>query len=286
MKKLQPPMLDCRTVYDACIENVANAERKANYQAAADQFVARAADYLDHANSHGLHEISPCAVGNDEQVILGGLNKGDLRRVYESGMLKGQRGRAFYDMLLNSTPLGKCPYCGFGHAETLDHFLSKAHYPQFSVLPINLVPACMRCNKGKGSGIASQDLLISHPYFEDARIERDIWLTAAILEGFPATVRYIFSPPEDWSDGISRRVNNYFREFSLAKRFAVEAASELVSLSAYLADVPNFDTRCEHIGRVARQERSIENNGWKAALYAALATSDWYCSTGYSMRVD
>jgi hypothetical protein len=64
--------------------------------------------------------------------------------------------RTIYDSLLNSAK-EKCPFCGgIGTPRNLDHFLPKAHFPQFSVLPRNLIPACRDCNMdGKGHAFAT-----------------------------------------------------------------------------------------------------------------------------------
>ncbi len=76
-------------------------------------------------------------------------------------------------------------------------------------------------------------------------------------------------------------MGNYFKEFNLSVRYAVEAASELVSVSAYLRALPSPALRLDHLQRVATQEQGLSKNGWKTALYAALSASDWYSETGY-----
>lgn len=186
-------------------------------------------------------------------------------------------------MLLASAPLGKCPYCRFGHAETLDHFLPKSRYPAYAVLPINLVPACRQCNTGKSGGVLTAASEMSHPYFEVQQVEEDVWLVAEIVETSPVTARYSVVIPGHWPDELGRRVVNYFSEFNLALRYAVEAASELVSVSAYLRGLPSAALRHDHLQRTAGSERSISRNGWKTALYAGLARSVWYRDAGYGL---
>jgi len=137
-------------------------------------------------------------------------------------------------------PLGKCPYCGFGHVSTLDHYLSKARYPGFAVLPTNLVPCCGDCNHGKGAGVSTANNQIPHPYYEAPAIETDTWLFASIEETTPARAQYSVLIPPGWPAALALRVQNYFRDLELAARFAVEAASEIVSLSDLLAHRPNI----------------------------------------------
>jgi len=46
-----------------------------------------------------------------------------------------------------------CPYCGYNSPNTLDHFLPKDIYPEFSMYGKNLIPACGDCNNRKGVNV-------------------------------------------------------------------------------------------------------------------------------------
>jgi hypothetical protein len=282
MKKLPLPKLTAADVYAACISGVSNGAAAARYATAAAAFEAASVKYEACASAHHLHKFSACDWGKGEQVILDPLTKSDLGELYGTYMVgKRYPGRNYYDQLLATAPLGKCPYCGFGQATTLDHVLAKARYPTFSVLPNNLVPACSDCNTGKGSRVVLEDLEASHPYFEDARIENDAWLFATIAESKPVTATYAFVAPLDWPSDLSLRVKSYFGEFDLAHRFAIEAASEMVSVSDYLTALPTQSLRIAHLTLIAQMERGQRTNGWKAALYEAISKSDWYCASGF-----
>lgn len=86
--------------------------------------------------------------------------------------------RAFYKSRSSSGPIQRirrtpgllcCPMCGSQHLGTLDHYLPRESFPEFSILPCNLIPACPHCNSGVKKGIyrgtASPERFI-HPYFE------------------------------------------------------------------------------------------------------------------------
>lgn len=53
----------------------------------------------------------------------------------------------------------KCPYCGIlrQEADELDHFLPRSIFPEFSVLPMNLIHACDKCNGSGNKGILVKD---------------------------------------------------------------------------------------------------------------------------------
>ncbi len=46
-----------------------------------------------------------------------------------------------------------CIYCGYGEANTIDHYYPKENYSEFSIFSLNLFPVCGNCNTLKGSKI-------------------------------------------------------------------------------------------------------------------------------------
>ncbi|MDP9908886.1 5-methylcytosine-specific restriction endonuclease McrA [Variovorax boronicumulans] len=282
MKRLPRPDIDPKEVYEVCVSGVSSADLAARFKAATAEVVELAQEYMARAATNELHLFPSSPWGNGASLVVGDLTKDDLTDLYSSYMVKSsQPGRAYYDRITLLAPLGKCPLCGFGQVSTLDHFLSKSRYPSFSVLPVNLVPACSDCNTGKGAGVLDAENQIPHPYFEDERIETESWLYASVNETSPATATFSVVPPGSWPPELAKRVTNFFQELDLASRFAVEAASELTSLSDFLGLLETGQQLSGHLGLVAQTERTHRKNSWKAALYEALAESVWYCKGGY-----
>lgn len=282
MKRLPKPDLGANEVYESCVGGVTDGEAVARFQSATDEMLQLAQQYDVRAAANQLHLFPASGWSQNEQVVVGSVTKGDLTKLYTDHMAKrNQPARSYYDRLALHAPLGKCPYCGFGQVSTLDHFLSKARYPLFSVLPINLVPSCLDCNHGKGSGVLDASNQIPHPYYEAPPIETDKWLFASVKQTIPASVRYFIATPIGWPNAMATRVENFFRDFRLASRFAVEAASELISLSDYLPLLGNGDLIGTHLQQIANLEGSRQKNSWKAALYEALVDSPWYCNGGW-----
>jgi 5-methylcytosine-specific restriction endonuclease McrA len=148
-------------------------------------------DYKQKAEAKQLYSISPNHCERNE-IILGSVTKEELINVYDSRMVRvSKNAREIYESLLKS-PFGKCPFCGFGHAYTLDHYLPKAKYPQFSVLPFNLVPSCSDCNLNcKRMTIATTaEEQILHPYFDHQNFIDDQWLHAKVIEKTSTSIRF------------------------------------------------------------------------------------------------
>lgn len=70
-----------------------------------------------------------------------------------------------------------CPSCGEpGRPRTLDHYLPKDNFPEFSVVLLNLTPMCDWCQGEKLVDYITQDGLkrYIHPYFDD--VDRYLFL--------------------------------------------------------------------------------------------------------------
>ena len=277
MRLLPRPVLNRATVYSDCVAGVTVQELATRLNAASQIVDDASGQYVLHAKNKQLHMLASCGWGRGEQVILANITKSEFVSLYDDQMSSANgSGRSHYDKL-RLTKLGVCPFCGFGHVSTLDHFAAKSRYPAFSVLPINLVPSCTDCNKGKGSGRITLLKEMPHPYFEDSRIETDNWLICDVVETLPVTVVYRthFSPT--WENSLSGRVQNYFTELKLASRYAVQAASYLAGTKGFLSSLSAVDLQWY----INRKATSYEHpNEWEAALYAGLARSQWFIEIG------
>jgi hypothetical protein len=286
MKRLAPPDLDAVDVYEACVRGVSNAILAAQFANVMESVFTFAQQYQARTVSNELYLYPACEWGNGDQIVLGGLTKTQFNDLYSSYMVLAVRpARVFYDRLMNTAPLGKCPLCEFGQVSTLDHFMPKAYYPYFAVLPINLVPVCADCNKKKSSSKLEANSQSSHPYFEMPEIETETWLYARVVETSPATASFSVACPPHWPESLCRRIKNHVSELELVSRFAIEAASEMASLSDHLGWLGTHERIGEHLNGVARLERMHRRNTWKAALYEALSQSAWYKGGGYMRPV-
>lgn len=245
-------------------------------------------NYLRAAQNHVLYQLDFSSEENDE-IIFNNLTKGDVKSLYSAQMVPASKfARQHYDQLIISSPQRKCPFCGFGRATTLDHFLSKSDYPWLSIVPANLVPACKDCNHGKGASRAksANDQTI-HPYFESLQLSAEQWLFASVRQTVPLTLDYSAKPPASWDEALCGRVVKHFVAFDLKARFSIEAATELGALRYTLKKLYGMAGRAavsQHLAVVACGEEQLNRNSWKTALYQALAGSDWYIDGGYMME--
>lgn len=86
--------------------------------------------------------------------------------------------------------LTDCPYCGYPLSpDTLDHFIPKDTWPEFSIYSNNLVPQCRRCASIKGTRYFCPDegvVMFIHPIYSRLLSKVGFLVNADIVNGRPS----------------------------------------------------------------------------------------------------
>lgn len=286
MRAISAPQLTFEEVFDTCVDSISDQNLVDNLNAIKQQLNATSLDFTSRATRADLFQI-PAFTGDENSIVAGQVTKGNLKGLYTYHMVPAKKpARTYYDKLKMSAPFSICPYCGFGHVTTLDHYLAKANYPWFSILPINLVPSCADCNKGKSNSLAlSKEAQSLHPYFDHSHFVTEQWLFAEIEQHTsPTSIKFFTNPPEHWPATDKARVRNHFIDFKLASRFKIQSAPELAILKDEL-EMFYLDKPVQFISQVLHQKyitsRAHQINWWKTALFQALSQDEWYCNGGF-----
>ena len=188
-----------------------------------------------------------------------------------------------YDRIRNSAPNNRCPLCGVGTVAQCDHHLPKSKYPDLSILPINLVPACHFCNFTKGKKFPqSIDQQTFHPYF-DNHLLRDAWVRAILNPGPPPVLVFDTSPPTTWPAIDRDRVRWHFDACGLAITYTSNANDELPIVRDWLIKLAKHGgvTAVQQFLYEQRDYNSTRANSWQFATYSALADDAWFVGGGY-----
>ena len=122
-----------------------------------------------------------------------------------------------------------------------------------------------------------------HPYFDN--VEGETWLEAEVLATSPPTLKFFVVPPQDWAALLSERVEFHFRFFRLGRVYASYAAEELVNIRHALLTISHTAGAQgvrDHLAMQATSMTLARRNSWQAAMYRALATSDFYFGGGFN----
>jgi 5-methylcytosine-specific restriction endonuclease McrA len=283
MRRLASPKFNFNTALAESIRGIGDANIRAYYETQITNPDAIALETLYEANARvaTLYQFPRLAsISNDGQVH-GNLTKSDLIKLYTQYFVpKGKPARYLYD-LIKITANGKCPFCGdIGHVRTLDHYLPKANFPLYSIMPSNLIPCCRDCNTEKSNAfsITAEEQTL-HPYFDDDKFFSQQWVAARVIQGTPPVIEYFVSPPNGWTNLEKRRVEAHFEEYQLAERFGVEAGADLpetiFTRQTILQGINSLEY-AEHLSEKSNK-LNVPVNNWRRVMFACLADDPWFC---------
>ena len=277
MRSLPPPIDTLDGVFQLCLEATADPDLKSRLNSIASNLTATGLDYHTNASAASLHLMPRLA-------SVGAVTKFELKDLYEKHLSATKGGaRAVYDRIRNAAPNNRCPLCGVGNVAHCDHHLPKARYPDLSILPINLIPACHFCNdKKRAKYPTSAEQQTFHPYY-DGHLLNDSWVRAILNPGPPPVLVFDTNPPETWSPVDQQRVRRHFDVCKLAITFTTNANDELPILRDRLIMQANRGGLAA-VQQFLNEERDlhmIRPNSWQYATYRTLASDPWFVGGGY-----
>ena len=189
------------------------------------------------------------------------------------------------DEILGSARNYACPYCNVATVDTLDHFLPKKVYPEFSVLAQNLVPSCSTCNRKKGATcFHSSGLNLMHPYFakvpDDAILVVDVTVTVQEVAW-----RFALQQNASIANADFEPIANTFTLLELADRYDEVSVGEIIDVISgfddFYSDGDPTAVRAflQQLASSSRNSRGF--NYWKTVILQALADSDAFCAGAY-----
>jgi len=235
-----------------------------------------------------LYEAYRAILGRPSDAILGNDLSGELRQAVHDAY-KEVQGKGKLSALRNVLKLlaPECPYCGFGQIQDLDHHLPKAIYKPFSIFPLNLVPCCTTCNRGKPRKPNRDPRFhMLHAYLEDVSAYEFL---VAEVQLDPASgslkVDFDIAKPVDMDDELHARLVNHLSDFDLHERYPAQ-------INIYLGGLDTaFEQAFEFGGAEGLRSfltRSAEKNAdrfgpndWRTALLRGLSASNEFCNGGF-----
>ncbi|WP_298325779.1 HNH endonuclease signature motif containing protein [Asticcacaulis sp.] len=266
MHNLPIPDIDDMVVFDTCI-SVKPAALRQRFETARNGVSAAYANYADRGTNDlllGIQSILPF-----EHIAL---TTQEFRQLYAGQVLhKSGPARSIYDKI--QLAARRCPFCSHGAPRTLDHFLPKESFAEFSVLSKNLVPCCRDCNGAKHSKVISADEQFFHPYFD--QISGGTWLECRLDYGggTPAPVFYVNMAAEGVAEPVLKKLEYQFGKLGLSAIYGTQAIDEIEGQMRYLCRLHQAGGTDEVTAFLAEQVESKAGhsvNSWQAALYRGL----------------
>jgi hypothetical protein len=188
------------------------------------------------------------------------------------------------DTLLQSCPLGKCPYCGQGQVTTLDHYLPQTDYPEFSILPLNLIPSCSDCNKRKLDEYRGNNAaLFLHAYLDSWPDDTRFLFATIFVVDQDVFADFRVNPPCSLDTSLQGRLVSHFDRLNLREYYGVEAINEISERRTVIEELIRTGVPPVAVSALLRRDavgvaNSQGRNHWKFVLLEALAADDRFCA--------
>lgn len=268
MKTIAPPIADC-TEYSNEIILSKTGTRRQLLENLREQLQGRYQEYR-------LNSLNP---ENINRLPLNDAQEDALKHCYTSNTqalnkLKGDMLRKL--KLDNPFDVQRCPYCLARPPETWDHFLPKDHYPDFSVLAINLIYTCNSCNLKKSNRLYSNPRSVIHSYFDQLPEKSQLICNVNIQNNIPK-LKYTISPQNtDYTTNILRR---HFDSLNLDILYRKEGKTIVATFMDELAERYPRGLKIMRLQEEIRLRyvtipRSHGQNNWVAATYLGLKNCD------------
>jgi hypothetical protein len=266
------PTFSARDVFTACCGTISDAARKARLSPNVDKVEDASAAYAI-AGAGGDLQSFVVSTYNP----LGTATSDDFDWLYEARLVRSKPGRTYYLQLRDGNG-ERCALCNVRTATTLDHHLPKSAFSVLSVTPDNLLPSCGECNHTK----LAKAVATLNTYFDD--LGPGSWLKARIIETTPYVPEFFVESQPSWSPGLASRAQAHFELFGLQKLYAAQANRQIAGIRKFLTglhEATGMEGVRQHLRQTADSFAEVEPNGWETAVYAAAASSDWFCGGGF-----
>ena len=277
MYHLELPTANITNVFPNCARRTSNRQLKAALLAEGIRVQQRSQDYFRMAQAKTLFQMTM-----QNSIHVSGA---ELEDVYERVLVRGGE-RPTYLAIRGTSRFGRCPFCAQRDVRTLDHYLPRSPFPEFAVLPMNLIPCCFDCNHAKRAHTPVQfaDQMF-HPYFDSwddlQLIRAEVEIEERVYVEFSAN--YDSLPP-----GVADRARKHFEILDLAALYSDHASIELVQRKADFRltfESGGQDALRADLLRESQSRRAPFPNAWQPALYGALAESLEFINGGF-LRIE
>jgi len=274
MRLIPLPGVDATVIFDK-IAAAKQQPRKGRMQEARTRVLAAYQTYVDAAPEVGELDKSPLT---DQQ-------KAALQHAF---IVETKPMTALRSDLFKESRVARCPFCSISESSTLDHYLPKEQYPEFSIFPNNLVPSCAVCNTHKLDRILAPGTnmrMFLHPYY-DAIPDLAFLEVHARMEADALILSYRLIQPAGMAVQTFRHLRSHFNELDLADRYRRMGLEHLggqypALKRAYGVGEDAARVAEKLIEEAANFEEVFGPNYWLAKLYRALAGNGDFCDGGF-----
>ncbi len=204
------------------------------------------------------------------------LSKADLLTLYSYQSSVIVSFRANIRRLQVKTIISTCQNCSIDTANTLDHILPQAKYPEFVVNPKNLFPCCSTCNSYKLASTGAQKFL--NLYLDVLPKEQYLFVNVSLDNTGDLDFEYFLQNVNGKIDAaLFSTIENHYTQLRLFTRFkvkSIEYISELeTKVNGFLKHLPIEVIIANLIDVAETDKKAYGDNHWRCILEISLLKS-------------
>lgn len=227
-------------------------------------------DYMDRFDNNNLFTISAHGFDGEDKVNLLKLYSSQRKPIIE---LKKELTTNEFNQRINT-----CPNCTIEKVASLDHYIPKDEFPEFSVNPINLVPCCSTCNSKKKENWKDDIKLLFLNLYSDV-IPNSQYLFVNVVSKTEFTFELKNVSKIDLT--LFNVIESHYDRLDLLQRFSEdsdEVISELDILISSARYSINDDKELRNFinNHYSTIEKRDGVNNWKIVLVKAMLNSNIY----------
>ncbi len=178
-----------------------------------------------------------------------------------------------------------CQYCTLETAEEMDHVVGQAEFPEFTLHPKNLIPACSKCNRNKGQYWRVNNVRnILNLYLDTLPQIQYLFLDVYIDQFNDLDFSFRLNRDPTISEGLWSLLQRHFTKLDLLQRMKKEAIKNLTEFQVRIRNQVAVGQSVLDITQVtlstaADIRLNYGANYWKAVFEESLVNSVLFWNT-------
>lgn len=283
MNNLTPPIEEDKILESSkeIYENIKNNRSKKNQiilNSISNKIYTRYEEYKDKINK--LEDISISKLKDDTSIS-------DLLKY----CYNAERTPYLQKEIINKRDILRCPYCDISTPDTIDHYVPKGEYPEFSFLLVNLIPCCGKCNNKKNEEFIVDNSRAFINFYYD-KIPKENFLKAIIEydnDNVKKTtkVKYSIDDKNIVDDKVRNIVVNHFKKLNLCNKYSQYVNETLSEITTILEnnDLTIDEFKISFNMNLKSYEKLYGNNHWKTVFYKEVIYSDYIRDYLYNLKM-
>lgn len=207
-------------------------------------------------------------------------DKADLLKLYTPNNSRLIKLKKSITTVLDNRAMNTCQYCTLSPVGSLDHIIPKHEFPEFSVNPKNLLPACTTCNSHKNENWKENNKTIFLNLYTDILPTDQYLFVDLVVSPNNIQPKFELINSNNINADFFELLKSHYTNLHLLERFKIEShkvISELTNLIWASKTLLNQNQIIELVKAKIKEDKNIfGNNYFKSILEEALIINQDY----------